>query len=283
MPIYKPTELLEFLEKQGLSPRKGLSQNFLIDGNILRKIVKTAVVQPGDVVLEIGPGPGSLTEMLLEAGACVIAVERDVGLAKALERLKGPDRELHAYCEDIMEFPVEARLKEFLKGDKKAKVIANLPYHLTTPIIAMLAPMHELISSLTLMVQHEVAERFVAKPGTSTYSSFTVFLNYYCKPHYAFMVSRNCFFPPPKIQSAVVQLDLIPSPKGIDEKGFFLLTRTAFEHRRKMLRASLKEIYEPADIENALSMLGIDPQSRPERLSLEQFIGLFTLLNQKKC
>lgn len=282
MPIYKPTELLEFLEKQGLSPRKGLSQNFLIDGNILRKIVKTAKVEPGDVVLEIGPGPGSLTEMLLEAGACVIAVERDSGLARALERLKSQNRDLHPYCEDIMEFPLAATLKAFLKGDQKAKVIANLPYHLTTPIIAMLVPMHELLSSLTLMVQHEVAERFVAKPGTSTYSSFTVFLNYYCHPRYAFPVSRNCFFPPPKIQSAVVQLDLIPCPKGIDEKVFFLMTRTAFEHRRKMLRASLKELYKPADIENALIALEIDPKARPERLSLEQFLALFTHLNREE-
>lgn len=276
MPIYKPSELMHFLEGLGIRPRKGMSQNFLIDGNILRKIVQTAEVEVNDLVLEIGSGPGSLTEILLTSGAEVIAVEKDEILAKALERLD-VDNRLHIYCEDIMQFPLEEILSPLLKG-KKAKVIANLPYHLTTPIIAKLAPLHEIFSTLVLMVQDEVAERFVAKPGTSEYSSFTVFLNFYSNPSYAFKVTKNCFFPPPKVNSAIVKLDLKPPILQRDVEGFFIMTRTAFQQRRKMLRVSLKDLYKSDKVSFSLSSIHLNPQARPEDLSLEQFISLYQSL-----
>lgn len=281
MPIYKPSELLQFLTELGISPKKGLSQNFLIDGNIIRKIVAAAQVEPGDIVLEIGPGPGSLTEALLDAGAMVVAVERDSILANALERLKSDERSLKIFCEDIMSFDLEKNLKALLSPGKKAKVIANLPYHLTTPIISELVTRKDLFSSLTLMVQDEVARRFIAKPGTSAYSSFTVFLNYHCRPRYAFMVSKNCFFPPPSVQSAVVVLDIIPPPKVSSEAKFFEMTRRAFEHRRKMLRGSLRDLYDPIKITEALNELKLNPLARPEELSLEQFILLFESLQSQ--
>jgi 16S rRNA (adenine1518-N6/adenine1519-N6)-dimethyltransferase len=276
MPIYKPSELITFLENLGISPRKGLSQNFLVDGNILRKIIQTADVQPGDIVLEIGPGPGSLTELLLQAGASVIAVEKDVVLAQALGRMaeSGP---LEVHCQDILEFPIEEAFKDRLK-QKKAKVIANLPYHLTTPILALLAPLHEIFSSLTLMVQEEVARRFAASSGTSDYGSFTVFLNFYSKPSYAFKVGRRCFFPPPKVDSAVVHLNLIPPPP-VAADSFFKLTRTAFQQRRKMIKVSLKALYEQDKILHALTVLKLNPLARPEELSLEQWLALYQQLN----
>lgn len=238
MPVYKPTELHDFLTSLGIAPRKSLSQNFLIDGNILRKIVAASKVQAGDVVLEIGPGPGSLTEMLLDKGAKVIAVEKDEVLAQALTRLQTPGRHLEVHCQDIMEFSLE---KHFEKG-AKAKVIANLPYHLTTPILAHIAPKKELFSSLTVMVQEEVGRRFVARPDTSEYGSFSVFLNFYTIPHYDFTVSRNCFYPVPKVESAVVTLNLKTPPSVSNITAFFKMTRTSFEHRRKMLRASLRDL-----------------------------------------
>lgn len=280
MPIYKPSELHEFLDGLGISPKKGLSQNFLIDGNILRKIVSSANITPGDVVLEIGPGPGSLTEQLLEAGAKVIAVEKDAVLAKALERLKGEGRALEVHCEDIMEFPIEKALAPYLLGGNKAKVIANLPYHLTTPIIAQLVPQHQLFSNLILMVQDEVARRFTAKPKTSAYSSFTVFLNFFSKPQYAFTVSGGCFYPKPSVNSAIVNLELRSPPDVSSQADFFKLTRTAFEHRRKMLRGSLRELYAPQDIEAGLIKIGKTPLARPEELSLEEFIQLFEILQK---
>jgi len=279
MPIYKPSELHQFLEGLGVHPKRGLSQNFLIDGNILRKIVTTANVEPGEIVLEVGPGPGSLTEELLNSGAKVIAVEKDTVFAEALPRLKAEVNSLDVYCDDIMTFPVEEILKSILTNGKKAKVIANLPYHLTTPIIAQFIEQRHLFSTLVFMVQEEVARRFVGKPRTPEYGSFSVFLNFFTKPSYAFTVSRQCFYPSPKVDSAVVVLELKEPPYVSDQDAFFVLTRTAFKQRRKMMRSSLRDIYAPQHIEESLSVIGHSPLARPEELSLEDFIKLFELLH----
>lgn len=281
MPIYKPSELHEFLESLGIKPKKALSQNFLIDGNILKKIVAAADANPEDLIVEIGPGPGSLTEILLQTGAQVIAVEKDEKLAKALERLQA-DKRLHIYCGDILDFPLEQVLADFLKPGQKGKVIANLPYHLTTPILVKLVSLNKLFSDLFVMVQEEVARRFTAQPGSSEYSSFTIFLNYHSSPKYNFKVSRNSFYPSPKVDSAVVTFHLQNPPKVSDEELFFKLTRTSFEHRRKMLRSSLKEFYPPQSIMDVLEHLGKSPQARPEELSLEDFLKFFELLNPNR-
>lgn len=279
MPIYKPSELRFFLDQLGISPKKGLSQNFLIDGNIIRKIIATAEVHSGDTLLEIGPGTGSLTQALLETGASLVAVEKDVILAQALERLQTPAQSLTIFCHDILTFPLEKEMPRLMKEGQKAKVIANLPYHLTTPILAQLVPLRELFSSLTVMVQEEVARRFIAQPGTSEYSSFTLFLRFYTTPHYAFTVSRHCFYPIPKVNSAVVSLQLREPPlSGEDVTTFFKLTRTAFEQRRKMLRGSLKHLFPSQKVERALEAIGQNPLARPETLSLEQFLQLHALL-----
>jgi 16S rRNA (adenine1518-N6/adenine1519-N6)-dimethyltransferase len=277
MSMYKPTELRDFLQQLGIEPKKVLSQNFLIDGNVIRKIMATAHVEAGDLVLEIGPGPGSLTEALLREGATVLAVERDEVLAKALGRFSEIGS-LHVHCDDIMEFPIEQSLKSLLKPGQKAKVIANLPYHLTTAIIEKLIEMHDVISSLTLMVQKEVAERYTAHPHTKEYGSLTIFLNFYSTVHYAFTVSNQCFHPAPKVHSAVVNFELHPPRQVSDPVAFFKLTRTAFGHRRKMLRGSLRDLYAPAAVTAALEKIGCPPLARPEELSLEQFVALFELL-----
>lgn len=280
MAIYKPSELHQFLESLGIAPRKGLSQNFLIDGNILHKIQAAAHVSPGDLVVEIGPGPGSLTEELLKQGAHLIAIEKDPVLAEALKRFQGEGRHLEVYQDDIMDFPLEEVLAPRVSASGKAKAIANLPYHLTTPIIARLIPLRHLFSTLIFMVQDEVARRFTAVPKTKAYSSFTVFLNFYTRPTYAFTVNSTCFYPRPKVNSAIVILELKEPPHVSDEQAFFKLTRTAFEHRRKMMRSSLRELYVPQDIEKALLSIGLNPLARPEDLSLEQFIQLFELLQR---
>lgn len=269
--MYKPTELHAFLREMGIAPKKGLSQNFLIDGNIIRKIVAAANVQPGDIVLEIGPGPGSLTQALLEAGAHVIAVEKDTALAHALERFKGPDRHLEVYCDDILTFP----LAEKLPKDKKIKVIANLPYHVTTPILVYLLSQRSFFYSFTVMVQEEVGRRFTALPGNKDYSSFTVFLNFFSNPSYAFTVSHHCFFPAPKVNSAVVVLKMKEPPQVENEEEFFKLVRTAFEHRRKMLRASLKTLIPQNIISSTLEKIGQNPLARPENLSLTDFLNFY--------
>jgi len=276
MPLYKPSELMQFLHEIDASPKKRLSQNFLIDGNIIRKIVQTAHVQPGDIVLEIGPGPGVLTEACLEAGAHVIAVEKDTVLANALKRLNPEGDRLSVHTMDIMDFDVS---QEVPKG-KKVKVIANLPYHLTTPILAKLVENHALFSMIVVMVQDEVARRFTAKPHTSEYSSFTVFLDYYSTPHYAFSVSRHCFFPAPRVDSAVVKLVLKENSTFEDPSPFFKMTRTAFGHRRKMLRSSLRDLYGSEVVLAALKIMGKLETARPEEFSLQEFLLLFDALKR---
>jgi 16S rRNA (adenine1518-N6/adenine1519-N6)-dimethyltransferase len=268
MSIFKPKELLKFLEEIGASPKKGLSQNFLIDGNILKKIVQASGVQPGEVVVEIGPGPGALTEQLLEAGAIVIAVEKDRKLAEALTRF-GPNR-LTVHCADVLEFD--------LPVDRPVKVIGNLPYQITTPILAKFLPQRDKVESLTVMVQEEVARRMVAGPGSKTYGHLSLFLKFFSEPKYNFSVGRNCFYPPPKVDSAIVTLTLSETLPDVDEEPFWKMTRTAFQTRRKMLRRGLRDLYPSADVEAALKDLGLSVQSRPEDLSLDSFLGLFERL-----
>ena len=214
-------------------------------------------------------------------GAQVLAVEKDPILAEALQRLKQKHKQFNVHCEDILKFALEESVSQKLKQDQRAKVIANLPYHLTTPIMTLLVPKHHLFSSVVVMVQEEVARRYVAKPGTKDYSSLTVFLNYYSSPRYGFRVSRHCFFPQPKVESAMIKCDLRPPPHVSNEDHFFKMVRTGFGQRRKMLRSSLKLLYLPRHVESGLEEVGKSPQSRPEELSLQQFISLFEILAKK--
>ncbi len=272
--MYRPSDLHRLLKEWGAQPKKSLSQNFLIDGNIIRKIADAANVQPGDFVLEIGPGPGALTQDLLQRGARVIAVEKDRVLANRLTRLQG---ELTVYNDDILEFDFAQKLDPFLKG-QKAKVIANLPYHITAPILTKFACMHDRIDSMVFMVQHEVARRMTANPGSKDYGSLTLFLNYHCLAEYVFKVKRTCFYPVPKVDSAVVRLQLRDPPSVSDPESFLNIVRQAFEKRRKMLRNSLSGEYAPEAVVRALEQSGLNPKARPEELSLDQFIRFYEQL-----
>lgn len=271
--MYRPSELQHFLKERGLFPKKGLSQNFLIDGNIIRKIIALAAIQPGDFVIEIGPGPGALTQLLLEQGSHVLAIELDTRFAQELSRLQTKDKRLEVLCSDALKVPY----KDILRG-KSGKIVANLPYHITTPLLVELLPLYPHIESLTLMVQQEFAKRMYAQVGTSDYSSLTLLVGFYAKIVDHFVVGPNCFYPKPSVHSSVVHCQLTP-PALIEEgEAFFRLTRTAFQHRRKMLRAALKELYAPQAVEQALTALGASSTARPEELSLHQFIDLFRLL-----
>jgi 16S rRNA (adenine1518-N6/adenine1519-N6)-dimethyltransferase len=260
MKVYRPSELRTFLEEAGLFAKKRLSQNFLIDGNIIQKILKTAQVQPGDRILEIGPGPGALTAALLEAGAHVTAIELDPLFATKLERLQTPDSRLEIISQDALLFPFETR---------PGKVVANLPYHISTPLLTRLLPLTDAFTSLTVMVQKEFAERMKED------SSLCLFVQFYATITSSFTVSPSCFYPRPTVSSAVVHCKL-HSPPLKEADSFFILTRTAFQQRRKMLRTSLKSLY--PHIESALKALDLPPTTRPEELSLETFIALFHYL-----
>jgi 16S rRNA (adenine1518-N6/adenine1519-N6)-dimethyltransferase len=280
MKITSPTELQRFLSEHDLSAKKSASQNFLIDGNIVRKILAEAKISKDDLVLEIGPGPGALTESFLETGCQVLAIERDAKLAPLLKRFPGSEN-LSIICADFLQFPLEKHMKKILPPGKKAKVVANLPYHITTPILSMLLPLHRLFSDLVIMVQKEVADRFIAEKGTKDYSSFTLFLQFFSEVSYCFTVDPNCFHPKPSIQSAVVHLKLRPPPSLSDPESFFLMLRTAFGQRRKMMRASLKKLFPSSLVESSLEKIGKNPLLRPEDLSLDEFIKLYEILSSK--
>jgi 16S rRNA (adenine1518-N6/adenine1519-N6)-dimethyltransferase len=274
LPIYKPSELIAFLEKIGASPKKSLSQNFLIDGNIVRKIVAYAGIKPGENVLEIGPGPGVLTEELLAQESSVFAIEKDRKFAQALHRLQTPDHRLHIFEGDALKTPIDIL-------PPHTKVVANLPYQITTPLLTRLLPCHEIFSSMTVMVQKEYATRLLADAGSENYSSLSIFVQFYSHPSYGFTVEKSCFYPPPQIQSSVVQFILKKPPKLSSEKAFFDLTRRAFQQRRKMVRSSLKTYYSLTSIERGLEKAGKHPQARPEELSLTDFLILFQEIQQK--
>lgn len=272
MPVYKPKELHAFLDAIDAFPKKRLSQNFLIDGNIVRKIIETANIMEGDTVLEIGPGPGALTEAILETGAHVIAVEKDSLFAEHLRRFDPSANHLEIICDDILNVDLP-------KSSQQIKIIGNLPYHITTPILTkFLTSYSGSIASLTFMVQEEVAQRVVAPPRTGDYSSLTIFLNFYAEVKYAFKISRNCFYPAPTVESAIISLIPRETERDIDAAKFFEMTRKAFQMRRKTLKKSLKELYTEENILHALEINGLTAFSRPEELSLDQFIAFYKAL-----
>ena len=276
MALYKPSELHQFLDEMGIKPKKGLSQNFLIDGNILKKMIEAADLHEEDTVVEIGPGPGVLTEALLSKGVSVIAIEKDEKLANHLKRFQ--NGKLQIIVDDFKNI----RFKRLLRGEQKVKVIANIPYNLTGIILQELLPKQDLITTIHLMVQKEVAERCTANVKTKDYSSFTLFTNYHADAKLLFTVPRTCFYPKPKVDSAILELKLKKPPVDAPYEELFQMIRMAFQMRRKMLRASLKRMASPLIIEAALETLGLAKSSRPQELTLTDFSALFHILNSKK-
>ena len=253
------SELISFLNRIDAKPKKHLSQNFLIDPNTIQKILELAEVQPGDAVLEIGPGPGALTHALLNAGARVYAVEIDTRFATELHQIQH-DR-LSVFEADFLTFPMK-RLPPHIK------VVANLPYHITAPILEKL--FESSFTSLTIMVQKEVAARMAASSSTPDFGSLSLFVQFYSRLSSSFTVPASCFYPRPKVDSTVIRLDARPLPP-VDPAAFFALVHKAFQQRRKMLTSTLPF---PKDaIRNALTALGIRPDARPEALSLDQWIA----------
>lgn len=272
--LYKPSKLSEILTKYGFRFTKSLGQNFLIDGNIVRKIADAAEISEDDNVLEIGPGVGTLTEELALRAKKVLAVEID-------EKL----RDLHKETLDIENVKVvygdflDLDLKKFTQeefGDEAFKVVANLPYYVTTPIIEKLILARVNLESITVMVQKEVAKRLAAEPGNKDYGSLSVFINYYTDCKYKFQVPSSVFMPKPNVDSAVVNLKMIKREE-VDTDFLFKVVRAAFTTRRKTILNSLsnsKLNYTKDDIKRALELSGIDERRRAETLNLEEFILL---------
>jgi 16S rRNA (adenine1518-N6/adenine1519-N6)-dimethyltransferase len=255
---------------------KRLGQNFLIDPNIVRKIVATAELTPEQTVLEIGPGRGILTEALSRAAGKVVAVEIDPLLHRLLQERQTEWPNVELVCEDALEFP----LAELPTG---TVVVANLPYYISTPLLFKLLDCRSRFPRMVLMLQDEVAARLVAKPGSAAYGIISVMVQYAAHITKAFKVSAQCFRPRPEVGSAVVLLRTKERPalRPEEEPAFAALVKASFAHRRKTLVNSMRdEGYDHQLMSKMLSEMGISPTTRAEMLALDQFIALTERMNQ---
>lgn len=270
MPIdlTSPAQLQKLLAKYGLRPKKRFGQNFLVDRNVLDKIAAALDLDSGDKALEIGPGVGTLTAALAETGALVTAVEIDRDMIPILGETLSDHPNVKIINADFLSLDPSEVLTE------RTKVAGNLPYYITSPIIAKLIKSKEKIERIVLMVQKEVAERLAASPGGRDYGSMSVFVQYHCEVETIARVSRNVFLPPPDVESAIVRLTPRKNPpvEVQDEEKFFKVVRAAFGKRRKTLLNSLSGLSLTREqIKSALEAAGIDPARRAETLSLIEF------------
>lgn len=283
----KPTELKELLSRHGFSFTKSLGQNFLIDENILDKIVSASNLDESSCVLEIGPGAGVLTQRLARTGAKCVAVEIDKALIPILNETMAEFENFKLINNDILKVDIKSLVEEEFSG-KAFHVIANLPYYITTPIVMKLLEEGLPVISMTLMVQKEVADRMCAKSGGKDYGALSVATQYYSIPSVICKAEPHCFMPQPKVASSVIRLEVGENPTVSvnDEKKFFAIVKSAFGQRRKTLMNALsKSPYLPIEkerIEKALSEMGIKPDIRGEKLSIEQFAEFTNRLFDKE-
>lgn len=266
------------LQRFGLHMSKRLGQNFLIDAGIVQGIVDAADIQPGDKVLEIGPGIGTLTQALCEAKADVTCVELDKRLPEILSHTLEAYDNVRIIQGDILKVNISE-----IMGNGPFKVVANLPYYITTPIIMALLEKHLPITDIVVMVQKEVAQRMAANPGSKTYGALSVAVQYYTIPKIALYVPPRSFMPPPEVDSVVVNCKVRPQPAVdlIDEKMFFRVVKAAFGQRRKTLNNALKSMgVDKNTIADILTRAGIEPSRRGETLTMEEFAAISNILSQ---
>ena len=283
-----PKYTIEVLQKYGFVFQKRFGQNFLIDTHVLDRIIEASEITKDDFVLEIGPGIGTMTQYLAEAAREVTAVEIDDALIPILkDTLKEWDNVtvLHG---DILKTDIRKIADEKNQG-RPIKVVANLPYYITTPIIMGLFESHVPVDSITVMVQKEVADRMQTGPGSKDYGALSLAVQYYAEPKIVANVPPNCFMPRPKVGSAVIRLTRHQNPPvtTLDEKLMFRLIRASFNQRRKTLSNSLKNSqelpYSKEEVETAITECGLPLNIRGEALTLEQFARLsdcFVKLNK---
>ncbi|MDO4912688.1 MAG: 16S rRNA (adenine(1518)-N(6)/adenine(1519)-N(6))-dimethyltransferase RsmA [Lactobacillus sp.] len=280
IPIGSKLGTQAILNRYFVRVKKNLGQNFLIDQNVIQGIVSASAIAPGDQVVEIGPGIGSLTEQLLLSGAKVFAYELDSDLPQILSEVlpqkigdKTLDEVFKIKLEDVLKADFKTDLADFFDLDKPIKVVANLPYYITTPIIFTLAESQIEFASMTLMMQKEVADRLVTDPGTKDYGPLTIAVQTKMDVELALNVSHESFNPAPKVDSAVVVLRPLVNPPKIDNVAEFnRVVKMCFAQRRKTLNNNLKQLTkEPKAV---LEELNINPSARPETLTIEQYIAL---------
>ena len=274
-----PKKTIEVIQKYQFAFQKRFGQNFLIDAHVLEKIVSAAGITKDDCVLEIGPGIGTMTQYLAESAGQVIAVEIDTNLLPILADTLKDYSNVKVINQDILKVDINELVKEYNNG-RPIKVVANLPYYITTPIIMGLFESNVPIDNITVMVQKEVADRMQVGPGSKDYGALSLAVQYYASPYIVANVPPNCFIPRPNVGSAVIRLTRYQEPlvQVKDPKLMFKLIRASFNQRRKTLQNGLNnspEIsFSKEEITKAIESLGVSPSVRGEALSLEQFAQL---------
>ncbi len=282
----QPKNTIEILQKYQFRFQKKFGQNFLIDTHVLEKIVAAAEITKEDLVLEIGPGIGTLTQYLCEAAREVVAVEIDRNLIPILEDTLSGYENVTILNEDILKLDLN-RLVQEKNGGRPIKVVANLPYYITTPIIMGLLEEHVPLVSITVMIQKEVAERMKAAPGSKDYGALSLAVQYYADTYLAAHVPPNCFMPRPGVGSAVIRLTKHEAcPVQVEDEAFlFRLIKASFAQRRKTLVNGLTNSpeleLEKEAVAAALEQMGLSPSVRGEMLSLEQFADLAKRLGKE--
>ncbi|XP_022757198.1 ribosomal RNA small subunit methyltransferase, chloroplastic [Durio zibethinus] len=280
---------LKALNSKGRFPRKSLGQHYMLNSEINKQLARAANVEEDDVVLEIGSGTGSLTNVLINCGATVLAIEKDPHMvALVRERFESSDR-FKVLQEDIVKCHIRSHIFPMLESRNalnassiRAKVVSNLPFNISTDVVKLLLPMGDIFSEVVLLLQEETAVRFVESSlRTSEYRPINIFVNFYSEPEYKFSVPRTNFFPQPNVDAAVVTFKLKQAsdyPSVVSTKSFFSMVNSAFSGKRKMLRRSLQHICPSNEIERALEGAGIPTTSRPEELALDDFVKLHNII-----
>ncbi|MBM6859739.1 16S rRNA (adenine(1518)-N(6)/adenine(1519)-N(6))-dimethyltransferase RsmA [Clostridium saudiense] len=269
----------ELVKKYNFKFTKSLGQNFLVDQSVPRDIVDGADVGPEDLVIEIGPGVGTLTAQLLKIAKKVVAIELDDTLIPILTEELGEYPNFSLIHNDAL----KVNFDEVIGDEQSVKLVANLPYYVTTPIIVKLLKEKHRFKSLTIMIQKEVAERMNAEPGSKDYGALTLLVQYYCNTKIVRKVPPACFIPRPKVDSIVIRLDKLEEPKvKVDnEKLFFDIIRNSFNMRRKTLWNGVKSIGPAKEkLEAAFEKAGVDPKRRGETLSIQEFATLSNCINE---
>eukprot|EP00897_Mesotaenium_endlicherianum_P007850 jgi/Mesen1/7093/ME000369S06415 len=306
-----PTSTLRALSSKSRAPKRWLGQHYMVNQEVTDKTVQAAHIQPGDVVLEVGPGTGALTQVLLDSGARVIAVEKDPDMASLVQERFADCDDVEVVEMDFLKWHVAAHMREALQSQqstgggegssssssssspqggstagtstRRCKLVANLPFNITSDVVYKMLPLGDLFSSVVLMLQDEAAQRLVLEPASkSEFRRMSLFVQFYSNPVYNFYVPRKDFLPPPNVDAAVVTFKLKRShelPAVASTRGFFSMVNAAFMGKRKMLRNSLTTLYPADQVARALAAADLAPTSRPDELSLEQFLLLFNTLS----